>query len=143
VALAGGTILEAALVAPQPLLDHGQGLVGAQGDELDVLERLALLVDEHDAGAARQARQHLAGFAEQVLDGAAPAASGDAALDLAALFDADVADLEQPVDEEAQARLRGQSSRARMRSIDEAEAFEVRHDVAHRCRRQRHRQRPA
>ena len=56
-------------------------------DELDLLQPLALLVDQHDAGAARQARQHLARLAEQLLDRAAPPAAGDAALDLAAFLD--------------------------------------------------------
>ncbi len=94
-------------------------------------------------GAARQAGQHLAGLGEQFLRGAVPAAAGHAALDLGPLLLAHIADLEQPVDEQAQARLRRQAAGARMRRVDEAERLQIRHDVAHRGRRQRHRQRAA
>jgi hypothetical protein len=51
-----------------------------------------------------------------------------------------IADLEQRVDEEAQARLGRQPPGAGVRRVDQPREFEVRHDVAHARRRQRHRQ---
>ena len=90
-------VLDVAILADE----HGERLALAEIDEFDLLQPLALLVDQDHAGAARQARQHLARLGEKVLGRAAPPASGHAALDLAALFLADVADLEQAVDEQA------------------------------------------
>src|SRR5262249_48567210 len=123
--------------------EHGKGPALPEIDELDLLELLALLLDQHHSGAARKARQQLASLAEQLFERTAPTAADDPAFDLAAFLVADVADLEQPVDEEAQARMGRQSPRARVRRVDEAETFKVRHDVAYRGWRQRHRQRPA
>ena len=72
-------VLDVAVLADQ----HRQRPAGPEIDELDLLQPLALLLDQHHAGAARQSRQHLAGIAEQILDGAAPPGSGETALDLA------------------------------------------------------------
>ena len=83
---------------------HDERLAGLQQDELDVLEAGNLLLGQHDAGAVRQAGDHLAGFVQHLVDGArAPA--GDVRLDLAALLGGEVADLQKPVDEQAQARV--------------------------------------
>ena len=51
----------------------------------------------------------------------------------------EIADLHQRVDEEAQALLGRQPPGRRMRRIDQAGLFQIRHHVAHRRRRQRHR----
>ena len=45
-------------------------------------------------------------------------------------------DRQQAVDEHAVAARRGHTARRRMRAVDQAEVFEVRHDVADRRRRQ-------
>src|SRR5712691_90669 len=62
----------------------------------------------------------------------------DLGFDGAALVLGEVADLQERVDEEAQPKLGGQAAGAGVRRIDEAERLQVRHDVAHRRRRQRH-----
>ena len=51
----------------------------------------------------------------------------------------DVADLHQGVDEEAQAELGRQPAGRSMRRIDQPKLLEVRHHVADRGRRERHR----
>ena len=53
------------------------------------------------------------------------AVAGDAGLDMAPLLLAHLADLQQPVDEEAQAGLGWEPAGAGMRGIDEAERLEV------------------
>src|SRR5262249_53982405 len=72
--------------------EHSKGPALPNIDKLDLLELLALLLDQHDAGATREARQQLARLAEQLLECAAPTAADDPAFDLAALLVTDVAD---------------------------------------------------
>ena len=64
----------------------------------------------------------------------------DLRLDRLAVLFGEIADLHQRVDEEAQSELGRQPARGRVRRINEAELFQIGHDVAHRGRRQRHRQ---
>ena len=61
-------------------------------------------------------------------------------LDALALVDGEIADLEERVDEEAQADLRRQAPGAGMGRVDQPGMLQVRHDVAHGGGRQRHRQ---
>src|SRR5262249_36559805 len=112
-------------------------------DELDLLQGLALLIDQHQAGAAGKPRQHGPGFGEELLNGAMAAVAGDASLDVAPLLLAHFADFEQPVDEQAQAGLGGKPAGASMRGVDKAELLEVGHDVAHRGGRQHYGERTA
>ena len=63
----------------------------------------------------------------------------DLRFDRAAVVLGEVADLHQRIDEEAQTQFGRQPAGRGVRRIDEAELFEVRHDVAHRGGRQRHR----
>ena len=64
----------------------------------------------------------------------------DLRLDLPALVGRQVADLEERVDEEAEAEFGRQPPGRGVRRVDQAELLEVGHDVADRGRRQRHRQ---
>ena len=59
---------------------------------------------------------------------------------LRALVLVHIADLQQRIDEEAQADLGRQAPGAGVRRIDEAEFLEILHDIAYGGRRQRHRQ---
>jgi hypothetical protein len=119
---------------------HGQRLGRLQLDELDVLERHLVLGGEHKASSARHAGEHLAGLGQHVLHGGAAARRADLRLDAPALLLRQVAKLHEGVDEEAQAFLRRQAAGGDMRRIDEAELFEVAHDIADGGRRQRGRQ---
>ena len=66
-------------------------------------------------------------------------ARGDLAFDGGAILVAEIADLHQRIDEKPQAELGRQPSRRGVGRIDQAQLLEVLHDVAHRGRRQRHR----
>ena len=101
-------------------------------DELDMLQRHFVLGGEHQAGAARHARQHLAGLGQHVLERGAVARRLDLRLDRAALLVGEIADLHEGVDEEAQAALRRQPAGRDMRRIDEAEMLEIAHHIADR-----------
>ena len=68
-----------------------------------------------------------------------PAAATCASIAWRSLF-GEVADLHQRIDEEAQAELGRQPAGRGMRRIDQAELLEVRHHVADRGGRQRHRE---
>ena len=92
---------------------------------------------EHQAGAARQARQHLAGLGQHMLQRGAAARRLDLRLDHAALLVGEIAEFHEGIDEEAQPLLRRKPARRDMRRIDEAEMLQIAHDVAHRRRRQR------
>ena len=115
-------------------------LPGSSGTNSMCFRRAHLLVGEHHAGAVRQAGDHLAGLA------AAPARSTSARLIAQSAPRSggaprgEVADLEQAVDEQAQADLGRQAPGRCVRGKDQAEMLQVRHDVADRGRRQRHRQ---
>ena len=80
------------------------------------------------------------GLGQHVLDGLA--GGGDLALDGDAVGLAEIADLHQRIDEEPQAELGRQPAGRGVRRIDQAELLQVLHDVAHRSRRQRHRDDP-
>ena len=118
---------------------HHQRALGLEPHELDVLEPRVRFHRQHHAGRARQPRQHAGGFGQHRIDRFRGAGGGDLRLDRLAVVLGQVADLHQRIDEEAQAPLGRQPARRGVRRIDEAELFEVRHDVAHRGRRQRHR----
>src|SRR5207248_2114794 len=66
--------------------------------------------------------------------------AGDLRFDRLAVALGQIADLHQGVDEEAQPDLGRQPPGGGMRRIDEAELFEIGHDIAYRRRGQRHRQ---
>ena len=119
--------------------EDDQRLARLQLHELDVLEARHLLVGQHDAGAVRQAGDHLADLAQHVVDGGG-ALAGDVRLDLPAVLAGEIADLEQAVDEQPQTELRRQATGRSMRRHDQPELLQVRHDVADRGGRQRHRQ---
>ena len=116
---------------------HGERLARFQLDELDMLERHLVLGGEHQAGAARHAGQHLAGFGEHVFERGARAGGLDLCLDGAAFLVRQVAEFHEGVDEEAQAGLGRQPPGRDVRRVDEAEMFEVAHHVADGGRRQR------
>ena len=102
-------VLDVAVLRDQ----HGQRLGRLELDELDVLERHLVLGGEHHAGAARHARQHLAGLGQHVLQRGAVARRPDLRLDDAALLVGQVAELHEGVDEEAQALAASAAGRPR------------------------------
>ena len=83
--------------------EHDERPVGAERHELDVPDRRLGLRRQHQARAVGEAGEHVAGAVEDRGDVALVAA--ERALDLGALGAGDVADLEDAVDEEAQAEL--------------------------------------
>ena len=115
-------------------------LPGSSSTNSMCFRRVDLLLGEHDAGAMRQARR------SSRRPRAARRRSTCARLPAMCAsiwrrsLRGEVADLEQPVDEQAQAELRRQPPRRGVRRGDEAELLQVRHHVADRGRRQRHRQ---
>jgi len=88
---------------------------------------------------ARQPRQPCQRFAQCRLDRLRLADRSKLALDRLPLRLGEIADLHQRVDEEPQAQFGRQSSGRGMRRVDQPERFEIRHHIAHRGRRQRHR----
>ncbi len=122
---------------------HHQGALGLQPHELDMLEPDVALDRQHDAGRMGEAGQEAARLrVEHVLDRLT--GGRDLALDgtAARSCSAEVADLHQRVDEEAQAELGRQPAGRGVRRIDQPELLQVLHDVADRGRRQRHGEQP-
>ena len=64
----------------------------------------------------------------------------DLSFDRIAIMFGEIADLHQGVDEKPQTDLGRQPAGRSMRRVDQSELLEIRHDVAHRSRRQGHRQ---
>ncbi|OWK18759.1 hypothetical protein AJ88_01455 [Mesorhizobium amorphae CCBAU 01583] len=134
---AGGQVDDAVLDIAVLRHQHGQRLGRLELDEFDVLERHLVLGGEHQAGATRHARQHLAGLGQHMLQRRARAGGAHLRLDDAALLVGKVAKLHEGVDEEAQAGLGRQAAGRNMRGIDQAEMLEVAHHIADGGRRQR------
>ena len=88
--------------------------------------------------AGRQAGQHGAGLGQRVLQ-AAPG-GGQRGGDRLALVLGEFAEMQQPVDEQAQAEIGRQPAGRGMRREQQAGLGQVRHDVADGRRRQVHRQ---
>ena len=108
-----------------------EGRLRVEAHELDVLEHHVGLGRDHEAGAAREAREHLARAVEQILDRAVVGLGLHVAGDLGALAFVHRADLEHGVDEEAEALLGGRAARRRVRGRYEPEILEIGHDIAH------------
>ena len=116
----------------------GERLPGLQAHELHMAHRRFALGRKHQTGRAGQAGEHFRRLAKHFVERAAVA---DAlAFDALALVGGEVAHLEQAVDEQPQPEVGRQPARRRVRRIEQAEVLKVRHDVAHRRRRQVHRQ---
>ncbi len=130
-------VFHAAIVAHQ----HEQRALGVEAHKFDVLDPADLLFREHDAGTARQAGQHVAGFRQH--PGCTVLIAAELPLKPVAFGIVDGANFEQPVHEKPQPRMRRNTARADMRRIDESQRFEVGHHIPHRGRRQRHGQMPA
>ena len=114
-----------------------QGRLGVEADELDVLQHHVGLGGDHEAGAAGQAREHLARAGEEVLDAALvrlrPRCCGRSARARASST--------APTSSMASTKKRrpswvGGAAGGGVRRGDEAEILEVGHDVAHRGRRE-------
>ncbi len=101
------------------------------------LRRQVGLGRQHHAGRMREAREELRGFGQHVVHRLP--GGGDLAFDLVAVVLGEVTDLHQRIDEKPQPGFGRQPARGSVRRIDQAELFEVLHDVAHRRRRQGHR----
>ena len=137
---AGGQFDDAVLDVAVLRHQHGQRLGGFELDELDVLQRDLVGGGEHEAGAARHARQQRAGLGQHLLQRGAGARRPDLRLDDTALLLGEVAEFHEGVDEEAQALLGRQAAGRDVRRIDEAKLLEVAHHVAHGGGRERRRQ---
>jgi hypothetical protein len=87
------------------------------------------------AGRAREPGQHHGGFVQHPFHGFA--GGGDLGLHFAPVRFAEIADLHQRIDEEAQSRFGRQPAGRCVRRVDETELLQVRHHVAHRGGRQR------
>ena len=115
-------------------------MLGIKAHEFDLLEARVLFGGQHDARAACEVREQ----ASCLRDGAfkSPLVGGGACvgLDPCPLLAGEAAELQQGVDIEAQAELGGQAPGAGVRCVDQAEFFEILHDVADRRRRKRDRQ---
>ena len=119
---------------------HHEGAGRIEAHELHVLQARVLLARDDDAGAARQAGQERGSLRQRRLEGVAGGGGPDLCLDALALVDGEIADLEERVDEEAQADLRRQAPGAGMGRVDQPGMLQIRHDVAHGGGRQGHRQ---
>ena len=133
--------------AEHPVLDlavlrdqNDQRAFGLEPHEFDMLEPLIRLRGEHHAGGAAKSREQTRSFGQHRLDRLRLARGRDLRLDRLAVVLGEIADLHQGVDEEAQPHLGRQPAGRGMRRVDEAELLEIRHDIAHRGRRQGHRQ---
>ena len=135
----GGRLEDAVLDLPVLGDQHHQRALRLEPHEFDVLEPGVGLHRQHHAGGAGQSGQHAGGIVEHRVHRFRGAGGGDLRLDRLAVVLGEIADLHQRVDEEAQAPLGRQPARRGVRRIDEPGMLQVRHDVAHRGRRQRHR----
>ena len=99
-----------------------------------MLERQIGLLGNHHAGTMAQAAQQLAGLGQEVLELGRSALAVDLLFDRLAFLGVDRPDFQHGIDKEAQALLGGQASRRSMGRRDQAEIFEIGHDIAHRRR---------
>ena len=128
---ADDAVLDLSIIRDQ---DHHRAL-GLEPNEFDMLQSHVRFRGQHHPGGAREARQHAGGFVQHGVQGFA--GGSHLGLHLAPVGFTEVADLHQCIDEEAQAELGRQPSSRGVRRINEAELLQVRHHVAHGCRRQR------
>ena len=77
---------------------------------------------------------------QHIVHRSAASGAGHLGLDIAALLLRDLADFQHRIDEEAQADLGRQTAGAGVGGMDQAERFQIGHDVSDRGRRQRSRQ---
>ncbi len=110
----------------------------AERDEFDVADRALGLRCEDQAGALRQAGEHGAGLGQRVLQAAARGTERGG--DRLALVLGQFAEVQQAVDEQAQALIGGQAAGGGMRREQQAGIRQVRHDIADGGRRQADRQ---
>ena len=94
---------------------------------------------QHHRRGPGQAGQPRQGFAQGGLDRLRLADRSKLGLDRLPLRLGEIADLHQGIDEKPQAQFGRQPAGRGMRRVDQAELLEIRHHVAHRGRRQRHR----
>ena len=131
-------VLDAAVLGDE----DGEHALSLEPHEVDLLQAHVGLVDRDDAGRAGETREQPRRLGEHAFEVALLGGGLDLRLDARALLRPDVADLQQRIDEEAQAELGRQPPRADMGRVDEAELLQILHDVAHRGGRERHRQDP-
>ena len=112
-----------------------QHALGLQPHEVDLLEPRVGFADRHDAGDAGEAGQQAGRLGQHAFEIMVARGGGDLGVDACALVLLDIADLQQRIDEEAQADLGRQPPGADMRRVDEAEFLEILHHIAHRGRR--------
>jgi hypothetical protein len=115
--------------------DDDERLARRHADEFDVLERGVLLLRHDQPRTARKPGEHHRRLRQNVFDAAA--GRGDARFDRCPFLVGELAHLEEPIDEEAQAPFGRHAAGACVRGIEEAHRFQVRHDIADRGRRQR------
>ena len=91
---------------------------------------------DHDAGTVREAGEKRACLAQQFLGAAGPVGARHLGIDVGALLGRNRADLQERIDEEAQAHIGRHPPGARMRRIDESRFLKIHHDVANGSGRQ-------
>src|SRR6516225_3582069 len=109
--------------------DHGA--LGLKPHELDMFEPRVRFGGEHHAGGAAQPGEQARSFGQHAFDRFCLAGGRDLRLDRFAIGIIEISDLHQRVDEEAQPYFSRQTARRSVRSINQAELFEIGHDVAH------------
>ena len=118
---------------------HHQRAFRLETNEFDMLQPRIGFGGQHDCGGPREAGEPGQRLAERRFDRLRLPDRGQLALDRLPFWFGEIADLHQRVDEEAQAEFRRKAASGSMRRVDQAERFKVRHDVADRSWRQRHR----
>ena len=104
-----------------------------------MLEPHVRLLRQHNGGGAGQSREPRQGFAQCSLDRCRPTDGLELTFDRLALRLGQIADLHQRIDEKAQSQFCRQPARGGVRRVDQSQLLKIRHHVAHRGRRQRHR----
>ncbi len=107
---------------------HHEGSVRGQTDKIDVLDGRLMLRRKHKAGAAGHAGQRRTYAIKQSRD--TSFVGCQFAFDGLAILDGQIADLHQPVHEHAEAELCWLSARRNVRRIQQAEEFQVLHNIA-------------
>ena len=128
-------VLDLAVLADQ----HHQRPLRLQPHEFDMLQPRIGFRGQHHRRGPGQAGQPRQGFAEGGFDRLRLADGGKLALDRLPLRFGEIAELHQGIDEEPQAEFGRQPACRGMRRVDQAKLLEIGHHVAHRGRRQRHR----
>src|SRR5262249_53428210 len=127
-------VLDLAVLADQ---DH-HGALGFEPDEFDMLEPRIGFGREHNASGAAQAGKQARSLGKHRFDRFDLTRSGDLRFNRLAVGLREIANLHQSIDKKPQSDFGRQTARRGVWGINEAELFEIGHDIPHRRRRQGH-----